>query len=268
MNSNFKWSTLFIVVVTSLYASLGAAKLVTEKIEYKENNQELVGFMVYDTAKVKLGKAPGVVVVHDWMGVGDYVKSRAEQMAGLGFVAFVADIYGKDNQPKDAKQAGELAGKFKAGDRKMLRARAEAALIELKKSKFVDANKISAMGYCFGGTTVLEMGRMGLPLAGVVSFHGGLAAGDGGDGKNIKAKVLVLHGAIDPYVKAEEVNGFQKEMNDAGVDYQFVAYSGAVHAFTQPMAGSDIKAGAAYNATADKRSFAAMETFFQEINTK
>lgn len=259
--------------VTSFIAALifvaGAnAKIVTEKVDYKEGGQTLEGFMIYDSARVKPGKAPGMVIVHDWMGVSDYVKMRGEQMAKLGFVAFVADIYGKDTRPKDAKEAGEFAGKYRNGDRKNLRARSEAAFNELKKNKNVDPAKISAMGYCFGGTAVLEMARMGLPVAAVVSFHGGLSPMNMDDAKNIKGKILVLHGAIDPYVKAEEVAQFQKEMDGANVDYQFIAYSGAVHAFTEPHVGNDIKTGAAYNEKADKRSFIAMENFMKEVNAK
>ena len=126
----------------------------------------------------------------------------------------------------------------------------------------------AAIGYCFGGTTVLELARSGADVKGVVSFHGGLSTTNTKDAKKIKSKVLVLHGAIDPYVKPEEVANFQQEMNDANVDYQFVAYSGAVHAFTEPAAGKNVKSGAAYNEKADKRSFEAMKAFFAEIFSK
>ena len=255
-----------LLILVSLFIGQAAfAKIVSEKVTYKEGSNELEGYVVFDSVKVQGNKKlPGMVIVHDWMGVGDYVKMRAEQMAGLGYVAFVADIYGKGVRPKDANEAGALAGKFKEGDRKPMRARAESALNELKKNKHVDADKISAMGYCFGGTTVLEMARMGLPLKSVISFHGGLQTPNLTEAKNIKAKLLVLHGAIDPYVKPDEVAAFKKEMDDAAVDYQFIAYSGAVHAFTEKHAGTDIKTGAAYNEMADKRSFAALKTFLSE----
>lgn len=245
--------------------STGLAKIVNEKVEYKEGNTALEGFVYYDNSKAGK-KSPGVVIVHNWMGVGDYVKMRAEQMAKLGYIAFVADVYGKGIRPKDANEAGALSGKLKEGDRKTLRARAEAAFNELKKNKNVHPEKISAMGYCFGGTAVLEMARMGLPLKGALSFHGGLNTANPADAKNIKTPILVMHGAIDPYVKAEEVAAFQKEMNDAGIDYQFVAYSGAVHSFTEKEAGNDISKGAAYNEKADKRSLADMKVFLDEVN--
>lgn len=254
-----------LILISLLASSISFAKVVTEKVEYKEGETTLEGFIVYDNAKTGK-KLPGVVIVHDWMGVGDYVKMRAEQMAHLGYVAFVADIYGKGVRPKDAKEASAEAGKYRSGDRKVLRARSEAAFNELKKSKFVAGDKISAMGYCFGGTAALEMARMGLPLKGAISFHGGLSAHNAAEAKNIKTSVLVLHGAVDPYVKADEVAGFQKEMEDARVDYEFIAYSGAVHAFTQKHVGTDVKSGAAYDEKADKRSFAALKTFLAEVN--
>ena len=192
----------YIFAIVMLSAVSAFAKLKTEVVQFKEGESLLEGYLVYDTAKVGGKKlAPGVVIVHDWMGVGDYVKMRAEQMAALGYVAFVADIYGKGVHPKDTNEAGALAGKFKGGERKDMRLRATAAYNELAKSKFVDQKKISAMGYCFGGTVALEMARIGLPLSGVVSFHGGLSSVKADDAKNIKTKLLVLHGAIDPYVQ-------------------------------------------------------------------
>lgn len=263
-----KFLSLFLIGALAMTSSAFAAVTV-EKVEYKEKDTVLEGFIVYDKAKLKKSKnkkAPGVVVVHDWMGVGEYVKMRATQLAEMGYVAFVADIYGKDTRPQNQKEAAEFAGKYRGGDRKLLRARAKAAFDELAKNKLVDSNNISATGYCFGGTTVLEMARDGLPLRGVISFHGGLASVNSKDAQNIKSKVLVLHGAIDPYVPVAEVNQFQKELDDAKVDYQFVSYSGAVHSFTHKEAGLDISKGAAYNEMADKRSFVAAKNFLEEVS--
>ncbi len=260
-----KFLNFFVMAMSLAASSTGFAKIVSEKIEYKQGDTTLEGFVYFDSAKAGK-KSPGVVIVHNWMGVGDYVKMRAQQMAGLGYVAFVADLYGKGVHPKDANEAGALAGKLKEGDRKTMRARAEAAFNELKKYKNVNPDKISAMGYCFGGTTVLEMARMGLPLKGALSFHGGLNTANTAEAKNIKTPILAMHGAIDPYVKADEVATFQKEMNDANVDYQFISYSGAVHSFTEKEAGNDITKGAAYNEKADKRSFADMKVFLDEVN--
>lgn len=251
---------LFAALLLTTITARGAIK--TETIQYKQGNTALEGILAYDDART--GKLPGVLVVHDWMGVGDYVRMRAQQLARLGYVAFAADIYGKSVRPKDANEAGEAAGKLKK-DRSLMRARAQAGLDVLKKSAHVDPSKLAAIGYCFGGTTVLELARSGADLAGVVSFHGGLDTPTPGDAKKIKGKVLALHGGDDPYVPSKDVLGFEEEMRKAGVDWQLVAYGGAVHAFTVPGAGSDPSKGAAYNEKADKRSFEAMRQFFSEI---
>jgi dienelactone hydrolase len=209
-------------------------------------------------------KTPTVIVVHDWMGVGDYVKMRADQLAGLGYIAFAADIYGKATRPKDQKEASEFATKYK-DDRKLMRARVQAALDTLKKEKFVDSKKVAVMGYCFGGTVALELARSGAPVIGAVSFHGGLSTPNPKDAKKIKGKVLVLHGADDPWVPATEVAGFEEEMRSNKVDWQLIAYGGAVHSFTHKAAGNDNSKGAAYNEKADKRSWVAMQNFLGEV---
>ena len=257
----------YLLLVCLFFSSAAFAKVKFETVEYKEGENVLEGILVYDTAHLtKNKKSPAVIIVHNWMGVGEYVKMRAEQLAEMGYVAFVADIYGKGVRPKDAKEAGALSGKFKAGDRKDMRMRATAAFNTLAKDKRVDATKIAAMGYCFGGTVALDMARIGLPLTGAISFHGGLASAIPDDAKTIKTKLLVLHGAIDPYVSIEEVLQFTKELNEAKVNYEFVAYSGAVHAFTEKAVGNDISKGAAYNELADKRSFVAMKNFLSEVS--
>ncbi|MBK9374339.1 MAG: dienelactone hydrolase family protein [Holophagales bacterium] len=255
-------------IIPALALALGAAAALpafaavkTEIVEYKDGDQTCEGFLAYDDAAK--GRLPGVVVVHEWMGLGDYAKERATKLAGLGYVAFAADIYGKGIRAKDTKEAGQLAGKYK-GDLPLLRSRARAAFDTLAKNGRVDAAKLFAIGYCFGGTTVLELARSGAPLAGTVSFHGGLATKDPADAKNVKGRVLVLHGAADPYVPPAEVAAFQKEMDDAKVDWQMVYYSGAVHSFTNPGAGTDPSKGAAYDAKADRRSWEAMKAFFAE----
>ncbi len=208
--------------------------------------------------------APGVLVVHQWMGLTDYEKHRAVMLAQLGYVAFCADIYGKDMRPKDAGEAGQLAGKYKA-DRALLRERVNAGLEVLKKNRFVDASRVAAIGYCFGGTAVIELARSGADIAGVVSFHGGLDSPNPADGKNIKGKILVCHGADDPFEKPADLAAFEDEMRQAKVDWMLIKFGGAVHSFTQPMAGSDNSKGAAYNERADVRSWAAMRMFFTGI---
>lgn len=238
------------------------AKIKLEKIEYKSGDNLFVGVVAYDSALK--GKKPGVVVFHNWMGITQETESKISELAKLGYVAMAGDIYGKGIRPKDAKEAGALATIYK-NDRKLLRERVNLALVELAKNPKVDSKKLLATGYCFGGTAALELGRSGAELLGIVSFHGGLANPNPADAKNIKAQVQIYHGGIDPFVSAEEVNAFKKEMDDAKVTYQFTAFSGAVHSFTEKAAGDDASKGQAYNALADRRSWEGMKNFFQEL---
>lgn len=249
-------------LATALFlASSLHAKIVTQDIEYKDGKEVLLGYLAYDDARPK---APGVLIAHQWMGLTDYEKGRARQIAELGYTAFAADIYGKGVSAKDPKEAGALAGKYK-GDRALLRSRMKAGLKTLKAQKQTDASKTAAIGYCFGGTAALELGRSGAETLGLVSFHGGLDSPTPADGRKIKGKVLILHGADDPYVKKEDIAALDSELKAAKVDYQMTFYSGAVHAFTQPMAGNDPSKGAAYNESADKRSWIALTNFLSEI---
>ncbi len=244
----------------ALICSSAFAKVETKKVEYKSGDLTFEGFLAFDT-KFK-GKRPGVMVVHNWMGVSSETESKVTELAKLGYVAFAGDIYGKGIRPADAKEAGALATKYKS-DIKLLRERALLAVDELKKQKNVDDKKIFVTGYCFGGTTAIEVARSGAEVAGVVSFHGGLTPSS--DDKAIKGKVLVLHGAVDPYVPQKDIDGFLKGMNEAKVDYQMISYANAVHSFTEKAAGSDNSKGAAYNELADKRSWIAMREFLSEL---
>jgi dienelactone hydrolase len=249
-------------VLLALSPAMAVAAVKTEVVEYQDGNTRLEGLVAFDDAAKD--PRPGVLVVHDWMGITDNTRRRAVQLAELGYVAFAADIYGKGVRPKTPQEAGAQAGRYKA-DRKMLRARVSAALETLRKNPRVAAARLGAMGYCFGGTTALELARSGAPLAGTVTFHGGLDSPTPEDARNIKGKVLALHGAADPFVPAKEVEAFEGEMNDAKVDWTLVKYSGAVHAFTVVEAGNDPSKGAAYNALADQRSFEAMKAFWAEV---
>jgi dienelactone hydrolase len=222
----------------------------------------LEGYLAYDDSFS--GKRPGVLVVHEWKGLGEYEKKRARMLAELGYVAFAGDIYGKGVRAVTTQEAAHLSGKYKS-ERPLLRARVKAALEVLKTLPLTDPARTAAIGYCFGGTTVLELARSGAAVRGVVSFHGGLATPAPDDARNIKARVLVLHGADDPYVRPDEVAAFQKEMKIGGVDWQMVYYGGAVHSFTKKASGDDPSRGVAYNEKADKRSWEAMKKFFGEI---
>ncbi len=253
------------LLAATLIAPMAHAEIKTAAVEYRQGEALLEGFVAYDSSGPD--RRPGILVVHDWMGVDSYAKRRAEQLAALGYVAFAADIYGKGVRPKDAKEAAGLAGKYKA-DRALLRSRAKAGLAELARQPHVDPARLAAIGYCFGGTTALELVRSGAELAGVVSFHGGLDTPNPADAKSAKAKVLALHGADDPFVPPEQVKAFEDEMRGAGVDWQLVKYSGAVHAFTRSDTGTDNSKGAAYNERADRRSWTAMKDFFDELFPK
>ena len=255
MKKIFPW---LLAVACALSAQ---AKLVTKTVEYKQGDTTLEGYLAYDDSFS--GKRPGVLVVHQWLGLTDYEENRAVMLANLGYIAFCADIYGKGVRPQSLKEAGTEATKYKT-DRALLRWRVSAGLDELKKNPFVDKARVAAIGYCFGGTTVIELARSGAELNGIVSFHGGLDSPTPADGRNIKCKVLVCHGADDPFEKPEDLAAFEKEMRDAGVDWRLIKYGGAVHSFTQPMA-NDNPPGAKYNARADKRSWQDMKQFFAEI---
>jgi dienelactone hydrolase len=253
---------LLSTLLTMAYALSASAQIHTEAVEYKDGDTVLEGYSAYDTSIQ--GKRPAVLIVHQWKGLTDYEKKRAEMLAKLGYNVFALDIYGKGIRPTDAKEAGALAGKYKS-DRALLRQRAKAGLAVLTKNELTDTKHVAAIGYCFGGTTVIELARSGADISGVVSFHGGLDSPKPEDGKNIKCKVLALHGADDPFVPAKDVAAFEDEMRQAKVDWQLVKFGGAVHSFTEAGLGTDNSKGAAYNEKADRRSWEDMQRFFAEI---
>ncbi len=255
----YKYILLLLIIIIT---QRGMAQIHTEAIEYKDGDYVLEGYIAYDESIA--GERPGIIVVHDWMGVGEYTKMRCEMLAKLGYFAFAADIYGKGIRPANGEEAGKLAGKYK-GDRKLYRSRVNAALEEMRKNNKVNKSSIAAIGYCFGGTGVLELGRSGADIKGIISFHGGLDTPTPEDAKNIKAKVLICHGGADPFVPAEQVKAFEDEMKNANISYKIISYEGAVHSFTNPFSGNDASKGAAYNEKADKDSWEDMKRFFSEI---
>jgi dienelactone hydrolase len=235
----------------------------TEDIEYRDGSLTLRGLLACD--ETIEGKRPGILVVHEAWGLGDHAMERARMLAKLGYVALAADMYGDRRMATDLPAAMELIGELRTDPAK-LRARAGAAVAALRAQPNVDGSKLAAIGFCFGGTVVLELARGGADLKGVVSFHGGLQTLAPAQPGAVTPKVLVCTGADDPMIPPAQVVDFESEMRGAGADWQVISYGGTVHSFTNPDAGKTVKLdGVAYNARTDKRSWAAMRAFFDEI---
>ncbi len=258
---------LLLAGLTLCAAGLLNAKIVTKPVPYEHAGVKLEGWLAYDDEKAtNAAPAPGVLVLPEWWGLTEYPKSRAEQLAKLGYVAFAADMYGAGVTTTDPKKAGELAGQFYG--KPLMAERAQAGLDQLLATGLVDKARVAAIGYCFGGATAQVLAYSGAPLAGMVSFHGSLVPASAEAAAKNHAKFLICHGAVDGFIKPEEIAAFQKSMDDGKFDYQFISYSGAVHAFSNPAATKIGKAAGipiAYNAAADRRSWAHMRSFFSEI---
>ncbi|MBV9299309.1 MAG: dienelactone hydrolase family protein [Verrucomicrobia bacterium] len=242
------------------------AKMVTKTVSYEHNGTTLEGYLAYDDSTTDKGKVPGIIVFPEWWGLNDYIKGRADQLAAMGFVAFAADMYGGGQSTTEPAKAKELAGQFYG--KPLMAERAQAGLDQLLKTGLVDKDKVAAIGFCFGGSTALALAYSSAPVAGVVTFHGGLIPVPAGAAPTIRAKFLILHGALDPLVNKETVDKFLQSMNDAKLDFQFTEYSGAVHAFTNPNADKAHAAGlngVGYNAEAATRSWNQMKMFFGEL---
>ena len=270
-------SALSISLLALIFSSTAHAKLVQKDVEYKDGKNTYLGYLAYDDTKTdnkpdtktdargdgSNEKLPSILVTHDWMGITDRTKAVVDRLANLGYLAFAADIYGKGVRPKTPEEAGKLSGSYK-GNRKLLREHMKAALKAMLKEKHADSRRVAVTGYCFGGTSALELARSGADLRAVVTFHGGLDSPTPADGKNIKARILALHGADDPHVPTKDVEAFEGEMRGAKLDWQLVKYGNAVHSFTDQSAGTDNSKGAAYNQLADVRSWQAMKDFLNE----
>ncbi|KAA2241493.1 dienelactone hydrolase family protein [Chitinophaga agrisoli] len=239
-------------------------KLKEEAVTYKDDTTTLIGYVVYNEASDQ--KRPGVLVVPEWWGLNDYTKSRARQLAELGYIALAVDMYGNGKVANTPDEAGKAAGAFYTAP-KLIKSRVEAALAQLKTYSQTDTAHVAAIGYCFGGAMVLNAAKLGTPFTGVVSFHGNLA-GVPANKDLLKAKILVCHGEEDKFVLPQEVAQFKKSMDSIGADYTFKAYPGATHAFTNPGAtaiGKQFNLPIAYNAAADTASWNDMKTFFGKI---
>jgi len=244
-------------------SSEGAQNIKEVVVNYEINGKKYDGYIYYDESQK--GKRPGILVVHEWWGLNDYSRNRAKQLAQLGYISMAVDMYGNGKNAEDPKTAQELATPFYKNPA-LAKERLEVALNLLKKHPQTDSSKMGAIGYCFGGFVVLNAAKLGADLKGVVSFHGGL--GGAKPDKNItKAKILVCHGAADPFTNPE-VDEFKKEMDNAGINYTFKAYPNATHAFSNPNAtAKGIKYGMPikYNEAADYASWNDMKQFFKKI---
>ena len=260
------FTSMLLAIGSLLAASPASAKMQVTPVEWTVGKDRFSGYVVYDDATK--AKRPGLVMVPNWMGVTDDAVARAKAVAGDDYVVLVADVYGKGRQPKDSGEAGKLAGSLRGEDRAALRARIDGAVATLKAQAGkapLDAARIGAFGFCFGGSTVLELARSGADLAGVVSLHGGLGPGAKSQtAAAIKTPVLVLNGADDKAVSDADILAFEKEMDAAKADWQFVDFSGAVHCFAEPSSGNDPSTNCAYDARAAKRAYTMLHAFFRE----
>ena len=244
-----------------------APKIVTQPVAYEHAGVTLEGFLAYDEARSAAGRLPGVLLAPEWWGLNAYIKGRADQIARLGYVAFALDMYGKGIVTTDAKEASERSGRFYG--KPLMAERAQAGLDQLLQTGRVDGARVAAIGYCFGGAIVQALAYSGAPLAGIVSFHGGLIPVPADAARKNRARILICNGAIDGFVSAEARVAFHRSMDEGKFDYQFIDYAGAVHAFTNPdadrMSALNHLDGLAYNAAADRRSWAHLRVFFDEI---
>ena len=257
-----------LIVALALVAHSAQAAVKGEEVQYKAGNTVLKGYLAWDDAQK--GKRPGVLVVHEWWGHNEYARERARMLAALGYTALALDMYGDGHQARHPDEAGKFSGEVRK-NLSMAKARFDAAQRVLKKHPTVDGRNIAAIGYCFGGAIVLEMARQGENLKGVVSFHGSLNTEQPAKAGKLKARLLVLTGEADPFVPAEQVAAFKKEMDAAKANYRVIAYPGAKHSFTSKGAdqlGQQFNMPFAYNADADQKSWAEMQAFFKEIFAK
>ena len=255
---------IFAKLILMLFVFSNGSFAQLKPVKYKDGNQVLNGFSISSSKKSQ--QKPGILILPAWMGIDKLSKDTAENLSKLGYYAFVADIYGEGNYPKDYKEAGKNAGYYKTNFVEYQK-RISLALEQLILSG-ANPDNIVVIGYCFGGTGALEAARGQMNIKGVVSFHGGLGRDANRTIEPISAKILVCHGADDPYVPTAEIAAFQQEMRDTKADWQMIYYANAVHSFTNPESGTDNSKGAAYNEIAAKRSREHFKLFLLEILKK
>ncbi len=250
-----------LLALVVLPAPAGAA-IQTKTVEYRDGETALKGYLVWDDSSEE--KRPGVVVVHEWWGLNDYARKRAEMLASMGYAAFAADMYGKDQVTEHAEEAGAWMKQVTANVETWQR-RALLALNLLRDEAIVDPERLGAIGYCFGGATVMQMAYAGANLKGVVSFHGSLPLPTPEQAKQIKANVLIAHGSADGFIPQDRVQAFQKALDEAGTKWEMAIFGGAQHGFTNPGADKYGLKGVRYHPDADRRSWELMGTFFSDL---
>ena len=255
---------LFVFVLAFLIAGAAPAAVKIEPVEYKSGGVTMNGWIAYDDAQQ--GKRPGVLVVHEWWGLNQYVQNRAKMLAEMGYTAMAIDMYGGGKQTTHPAEAQKFTEEVMS-NMDAARGRFIDGMKTLQAHKTVDPERIAAIGYCFGGGVVLEMARRGTPgLDAVVSFHGSVSTENPAKPGEVKAKILVAHGTADDFMKPEELTKFEDEMKAAKADYKIIQYPNAKHSFTNPEAdemGKKAKIPIAYNAEADKKSWADMTAFLK-----
>lgn len=255
-------SILISTVGLALFCSSAGAEVVTKNVTYNDGGTELRGFFAWDDAV--RGKRPGVLLVHEWWGLNDYARSRAKKLAKLGYVAFALDMYGKGKVTEHPQEAGQWAGMIRT-NQKAWQQRALAGLKVLKGHKLVETSKLAAIGYCFGGATALELAYSGADLKAVVTFHGALPTPTAEQAQQIKARIVICHGAADSFVSAESITKLQAALNKHNVDWQMTYYGNAHHSFTVPGADKRKIPNIAYNRKADERSWRQMRLVFGDV---
>jgi dienelactone hydrolase len=250
-----------IFLITLLF-SLSNAQVKTELITYQDGEVELEGYLAYD--KLLKSVRGGVMIVHNANGRDKFIQERADELAKIGYIVFAVDMFGKGISPKDEDEEEEVISEFLGEDRQLMRQRALKGLEILTQQSKVDANRLAAIGYGFGGTTVLELARSGANITAAINFFGALSTPTPEDAKNIKSAVLVHLGSEDPIISKEEIEAFRIEMQNANADWQINVYGGAYHGFTRYSLGFDASSGKAYNYNADKRSWESVKSLLRE----
>jgi dienelactone hydrolase len=263
-----KYSRLTAISLGALFAFAGifagpaSAEIRTKAIDYKQGDTVFEGYLAWDDAAT--AKRPGILIAHAKRGLGEFAEGRARELAKLGYVAFAADVYGKGVRPQEDDASTAQSQKLKK-DRPLTRKRIQAAYDVLKADPHVDTSKFGIIGYCMGGMVALELARSGTPVQAIAIFHGSLDTPTPEDAKNIKGRVLVMHGADDPNVPMKDVEALVKEMRDANVNFELELYSGTVHGFTEPENAGGLGKRTAYNERSAKKSWASMQELFHEV---